>query len=419
MKKPARGGLLVHIGLLIDLAVTTQPKTGIACRYNPPANKVRGDNMREQLHPLTSMRFFAAFAVVLQHMQMGGGGSNAVEFFFTLSGFILAYGYGQAFAKPEYAAVRDFFVLRVARLYPVYLLTMLAAAALWIGSEWPYGKRDTLTSLFALQAMAPIGNKVYNFNGPSWSISVEFFFYALFPLIAWGIHRIGAAASLSKLAGLWLVLMLARVAIGYRYAGHVEAFSFGWWVVYISPYFRILSFAQGMLLGYAFVNCLSNRSRTGGASSSLRWTVLEVAAVAGFALWYLAQRYAPGSLNYGVFITPAVTVIILVFAYQAGLVSRLLSVKPLVHLGEISFSVYMVHEVVLSWAGRFLNPHLYGYSPHVWKIMAQVGIVLFILVLSDALFRYVEKPCRDLAKRYLSTKKGVYQARPSGMPITQ
>jgi peptidoglycan/LPS O-acetylase OafA/YrhL len=373
--------------------------------------------MKSQLLPLTSLRFFAAFAVVLQHMQMGGGGSNAVEFFFTLSGFILAYGYGQAFAKPEYNAVRDFFVLRVARLYPVYLLTMLAAAALWIGSEWPYGKRDTLTSLFALQSMAPIGNKVYNFNGPSWSISVEFFFYALFPLFAWGIHRIGAAASLSRLAGLWLVLMAVRLAVGYRYAGHVEAFSFGWWVVYISPYFRILSFAQGMLLGYAFMNCIGLRNPSNSATTFAKWTLLEVVAVVGFALWYMAQRYAPGSLNYGVFITPAVTVVILVFAYQAGFVSRLLSAKPLVHLGEISFSVYMVHEVVLSWAGRFLNPHLYGYSPHVWKIMAQVGIVLFILVLSDALFRYVEKPCRDLAKRYLSRRKMGRRTNNAAVPV--
>ncbi|MNP82070.1 hypothetical protein D3C76_1805940 [compost metagenome] len=51
-----------------------------------------------------------------------------------------------------------------------------------------------------------------------------------------------------------------------------------------------------------------------------------------------------------------------------------------------------------------MNPDIFGPSPHVWKILAQAGIVLFILVLSDAMYRYVEKPCRDQAKRYLKRR---------------
>ncbi|MNZ17715.1 O-acetyltransferase OatA [compost metagenome] len=359
--------------------------------------------MQGQLQPLTALRFFAAFAVVLQHLNLAAGGVNAVEFFFTLSGFILAYSYGEKLAKPEYAKVRDFLVLRVARLYPVYLITMLAAAALWIGGEWPYSARDTLTSLLALQSMAPIGIKVFNFNGLTWSISDEFFFYAFFPLLAWGIHRIGCATSLPRLACLWLALMALRVVICFS-VDSVEPHSVGWWLVYISPYFRILGFAQGMLLGYAFTHCLTPRSNAERPRARWQWTVAEVAVVLGFALWLKAQHLAPWALHFGVFITPAVSLVILVFACQSGLVSRLLSTAPLVHLGEISFSVYMVHEVVLSWASRFLNPDIFGPSPHVWKILAQAGIVLFILVLSDAMYRYVEKPCRDQAKRYLKRR---------------
>ncbi|CCD40987.1 hypothetical protein BKIR_c84_3574 [Candidatus Paraburkholderia kirkii UZHbot1] len=94
------------------------------------------------------------------------------------------------------------------------------------------------------------------------------------------------------------------------------------------------------------------------------------------------------------------------FGMQAGVLSWLLSFAPLVYLGEISYSVYMTHDLVFQWAARFLSDQFFGYAPgQLWHVMAQCSLILMVIALSDMLYRCVERPCREWARRRLATRE--------------
>ena len=85
----------------------------------------------DMLRPLTSLRFVAAMGVVLQHAGIGGYGSISVTFFFVLSGFVIAYSNASKFQSLNVHESVRFWLLRLARLYPVHLLTLLNRRTYW------------------------------------------------------------------------------------------------------------------------------------------------------------------------------------------------------------------------------------------------------------------------------------------------
>lgn len=148
----------------------------------------------KKLNALTSLRFFAAAMIVLGHCHGVFENTNriaeifalnqAVSFFFVLSGFILVYVY------PALNNSRDryhFLLARVARIWPAHiasflLLLILAPMTLrpTISDSVPW---IILTNIFMVHSWIPLWNYFLSFNGVSWSISTEFFFYLCFPLL--------------------------------------------------------------------------------------------------------------------------------------------------------------------------------------------------------------------------------------------
>ena len=155
-----------------------------------------------ELHALTGLRFFAAFSVVIYHftaplvegwpkpaVNLAAGGCVAVSLFFLLSGFVLSYSYLGREGKLR-GSRRSFWVARVARIYPAYLLGFLLAAPtnfLWTvkvnAAKAAAVKLAVGGSLVLamLQAWTPWTAWYWNF--PAWSISVEAFFYLSFPFL--------------------------------------------------------------------------------------------------------------------------------------------------------------------------------------------------------------------------------------------
>lgn len=163
------------------------------------------------IRPLTSLRFFAALAVVIFHFSIllpyGGvpvplfvtKGYLAVDFFFILSGFILTHVYGEAAGQ---GALRhlDFYGRRLARIYPVHLATLGVAlmpyiallmgdAALALASS--PDARYIVSNVLMTHGWGLVDNEL-GFNRPSWSISAEWFAYLLFPFLALMLARTGA-----------------------------------------------------------------------------------------------------------------------------------------------------------------------------------------------------------------------------------
>ena len=375
-------------------------------------NGRKGGHRPPRLHPLTSIRFFAAALIVLQHSAGSFGISkeilsslytaHGVSVFFVLSGFILAYVYGTLEGKRE---ILRFFIARFARLWPLHALTFVMAWALFPVEDgvWPL-----LANISMLHAWVPFKEYYFSVNHVSWGISTEFGFYLLFPLIVhrWEKRRLFTLVSAFFVS--FVVIFLFDFFDLVDRSVHPPNF-FGF--VYISPLGRLYEFVLGMATASVFMRH-AGKFRAGVKAG----TLLEIAALSGacFALVFLRDCIAMLPLKSGgageywmlqgglaCFFYAAM---ILVFAFERGYVSKLLSFRFMVVLGEISFAIYLLHQILLRYFRKNIEPDLLLANP-----VAYLYFWVFLLVGSYFLWTFVEKPCRkfivEAGRKILSGEK--------------
>jgi len=233
----------------------------------------------------------------------------------------------------------------------------------------------------------PLATVQWSWNGVSWSISTEMFFYLAFPWLLRGFE----ADWWKKLAFAGLAVFMAyRVgaSVGYgdiHMVGPTDAvFQFG----YSHPLARIFEFVLGMSAYLGWKRWIANApfSRVGS-------TVLEAVVLLVFALWFflgcprleallpqVVQLWLVSSGSCWLF-----ALMIMVFASGRGLFGRFLSLRPLVWLGEISFAIYTLHQIVLRAASNSFGPD--------YSIPAVLCAILLVAALSHHMF---EIPARRL-----------------------
>ena len=362
---------------------------------------------RPDILPLTSLRFFFALAVFLHHCHfltrsddVGAAwvyhhffaeGYIGVTFFFLLSGFILAYSYRDRLVSGA-VSWRFFYQARVARIYPLHLLTLLAAVPVHredlTDGGVLYAGFKMLSQLTLTQSYWGIQD-IYNaFNSPAWSISTEMFFYLMFPLLiagmAYGFRRYGERVLLAGLALLLVPLAVPFVPEAWHHA-----------VFYIHPVTRLADFTLGILLWRFFT------SRSAPQELSRRsYDLLEVGALLLLAAFIWFRQSVPEVDRYAAYYWLPMGLTVLVFAWQRGWVSRLLSVRWLVYLGEISFALYMVHRPLMRYYFK-VKQKVFG--PEVGYLDAVV-LLCVALAVSHLCYQYFEKPAARWV-RSLGTKK--------------
>ncbi|HEY9374906.1 acyltransferase [Streptomyces sp.] len=340
-----------------------------------------GQTLGGQLPSLTGMRWFAALVVFLYHVHKFGyfgegealvgwafaAGNVGVSFFFVLSGFVLAWS-----ARPG-DRVLMFWRRRLARIYPLHLVTAAIAVvlALTLIPELRPGRWEAAANLLLVstwrvewwQALNPV----------SWSLACEAFFYALFPALYAGVRRLGPR-------GLWAVLALAGAAV--LVIPWVKL-HFGFdWVLLSFPAARLPEFCLGVV---ACRLVQLGRWRGPGLEASVALTVI------GYFLTYqVASPYR----------FAACTVIGLVCLISAAALSDVRGTPSLwrrptlVRLGEWSFAFYMIHILVMQTCEVFLGVHpKLSAAPALLATAAAFGVSL---VLAWALYERVELPGRRL-----------------------
>ena len=382
----------------MDTAVHTSVRGGAAPDLAPSAG-------RRRLHALTSLRFFAALAVFLHHTTplrhhgLGWGvlweGASGVTFFFVLSGFVLAYGYADRLQGLPRGAVRRFYVARFARIYPVFFLTFaLAAAPTFVdrlragpSAMLPWAFQLTLTQSFLPLVDSFTGKLVgIGFDAPAWSLSCEMFFYALFPFFVVTLLRFRRPAVLAALAA---VLWIWPFAIAAGFHGTV---AYGYWFVYIFPFNRMADFMVGVCLGLAMLRT----SDSSAVPQTRRWTLIEGASLTALLGAVALSGVVSQVYRYDAWYVPPMAVVIVVFALGRGRLSAALSASWLVFLGEISFSFYMLHTLVMRAAGY--QPGNAGGLANVAPYVLILGVTLGLSALA---YMAYERPLQRLINRRL------------------
>jgi len=356
-----------------------------------------------RLEALTSLRFFAALAVFLHHygvpgalsppfQTMASAGYCGVTVFFVLSGFVLAHNYYGGFQGGlTPAGLRTYAVARVARVYPLYLFVLLwtAAPALLEGKPVPRFWEHAL----ALQAWDPHLEIAYAYNSPGWSLSVEFFLYACFPLLLLGLRRVDRSVTTllvaaGSLAGLMVVLTL-WFSLGPSHALPWEDPDSAHRWLYRSPAPRLGDFALGMLTARLYARLAAKpASARGGLALAGGGAVVIAALMAWPRHLYSVPSF---DLSYAL---PAVAVILgLALAADSGPL-RWFTRPSLVRLGEASYALYLIQMPFLEWAGRLktaaATPAGYG--------VATALVLVMLCAVSLGLHHAVERPMQRVLR---------------------
>jgi peptidoglycan/LPS O-acetylase OafA/YrhL len=347
---------------------------------------------------LTSIRMFCSLWVVVHHLNLGNYTTNtlmmfvdryilhtargAAAFFFLLSGFMIDY------STKNWPNWRIFLIRRFSRVFPNHWIVSFSIAGFLIliplidGENLPRYFFRLIPYLFLFQAFYPFREVNFAFNGVTWTLSCEIFFYLLFVFLR--------KATTQQLLYFFLYLFCIKLSLETWFLV-TEKTNLAHWLFYVFPVFRLPEFILGVIL------CRVYLSKPDALSFFSMHPVLVLAAsivFIGICRYSFSCDavflYSTAPLICGLFL-----LLSCLASYRLGI--NRLSKKPMVHIGESSFSVYLIHQPVLNGFRKIF--HATGQSITVGN-MCMFG--LFSLVLAYGYFLCVEKRAYQCSVRFFS-----------------
>lgn len=326
-------------------------------------------------------------------------GYSGVTLFFVLSGFVLAINYFERFRHPSASGIYNYFVARFARIYPLYLLMLVYFVVRLHANDGSI--EGWWRSALAIQAWDPDLAHAYSFDAPAWSISVEFFLYACFPLMVPLVARLRRPRA-ALVAAAAIVAGMAALTAWFVLAG---AGSLPWedpdsahrWL-YRTPLTRLGDFTLGVLAARLYVQTRDNGSvaRLGSPLA-----VGAILATVGLMCWS-GLLFTPWSWDLA-YAVPATLFIFALAVAPLSLPARGLSLPFMVLLGEASYAFYLVHDPAIG----LLEAGQWATATSPTRVAYEALALGAILALAVGLHVTVERPARTYLRRALSWRKKV------------
>ena len=333
------------------------------------------------LLPLETFRGAFALVIVLHHLKINTfihtsnfiqNGGLVVDFFFVLSGFIIAYNYlGKINSKKEVIAFQK---KRFYRLYPLHLLTLIIFifiemlklfAIRYTNFEPTYLPFDSFNNYYSLVSNFFLLHGWYgwSYNLPSWSISTEFYTYLIFALI---IYKF-----VNQNRVFYLLIFLSLVIFLLEHNGLELLRNF------IYPTRCIYSFFIGVLTYHFFSQY----------NKSVNYILPLILLI--LSLIFISQSHNL-AINYRYIVAPlffAITIFFTANLKQNNFYYKILSNKFFVYLGSISYGIYMIHFAVV-WFFRQISRFFYNVSENdnILIFDTRISLLLTIFVLALVIF---------------------------------
>jgi len=341
-------------------------------------SKTEGPRSRPGVLPaLTGLRIVAAVLVVMFHFlyirvpagtgvahaaaalvrRVVSSGFTGVSFFFVLSGFILAYSYLEPNGRLRGTRAR-FYWARVARIYPIYIFTLLLAFPPYIG----WGAVNPVTfqhgHFFPMLALSPVFLQAWlpyppTWNPPSWSLSAEIFFYAVFPLLVPLVGRLRRRYTPMAAFGFWAISAL--IVVGYVIINPDRGQPGQWYshhwlrILYDGPLPRLPEFFLGAAVARLFVT--RNGGKTSRSSQVSPAVLSGIAALGIVIVWGIGPL--PVALVNQVVLDPLFALLIYSVAFGKGPLAAAFSWPVITALGEASYALYLLQWPVHDWLSHF------------------------------------------------------------------
>lgn len=370
---------------------------------------------REKIRALTSLRFFAAFWVMLFHTVPRADalspeaarvidlGYSAVTLFFVLSGFILAKVYRALRGR---RGIARFLAARFARVYPMYLLSLfidMPRLLIFRIAKFGLGMAILATGATFVGQAALLQAWVTSFgalNFPSWSISTEAFFYLAFPFALPIVERVVRSRDRFLLMAFFFVLsLMLALTLGHDVGWRGDS---DFWR---NPLLRLPEFLIGMLLAPSIDVGSSPQS----ARPRMMTGVMAVAAIAGFTLILATAPLLGRGRLIEVLMTPVFMATIVIMASTENGLLKLVSGRMLVLLGEASYALYLLHAPVAALFG------MAGITFARWYAPGYIAYVVVTVAASVVIHLIFEHPARRwLMKRWDRAANRAAPARDQG-----
>ena len=335
---------------------------------------------------LTFTRFIAAVSIVLFHYGQDfypfneegfqfiiGQANTGVSYFFILSGFVMLIA-NQNQTQLDY---KQYYLSRFARIYPVYLMGLLLV---WPTAHLLNNVPSLLAHFSLMQAFFPAW--VLDFNLPAWSVSVEVFFYAVFPLL-FNVFYASGKRQTFVYAGIIVFWILSQLiyhlalnkTFSFAFVTNTESFLF------YSPMFHLNEFLLGNMAGLLFIRW------NGYVKRNFFWLIVGILVLMFVALKYNSHLNFHNGLL-GVFFVP----LILALAMDDGPIAQVFNQSALRYLGNISYSIYIYQYPVFHYMKGMDTGHI------ALNFLIKFIVLLMVAALS---YQFVETPLRAKIKTIL------------------
>lgn len=348
--------------------------------------------MNQRLDSLTSTRFLAALFVAVHHTRpnwmhthaidaIGQVGWLGVSYFFILSGFVLMWTYDSGTAKSS------FIWKRLARIYPLHVVCLVGSLLTFGLFGTPFGGyigtvAGTVANFLLIHDWLPHHPEVRQaWNGVSWTLSCELFFYLIAP---WLFALMARVRSVKRLLAVIAACYLSLLALA-LFAAHGHGSGIPDLLIYWPPP-HLLEFSLGAA-GAMLI-------RRGWRFQSLPLSLVLIVIPVVFFAWTpgIAETNA---VMLQLFMPGAFLLIVSLACRDVGQTASVLTAKPLVFLGEASYALYMTHAIFL---GIFTHALVRGFSSAqtspFWGEMTTVIYLSLAVGISALVHRYFEVPAK-------------------------
>lgn len=353
--------------------------------------------IRQRIDSLQALRAWAFLGIFFLHaglMNFIDCAKLGVSVFFVMSGFLMTYSYENAEFMTSPGKCLSFSLGKIKKLYPLHLITMIASAVLSAAALASHGCRpgsiiklcgEIVLNVTLLQSWVPDSRINVSLNGVAWYLSVALFLYFMFPWIKKAIER----NSLIRLCIISICILAAEISACILLIGIVGSGSPIYiWFMYCFPVFRLGDFFTGCVLKRIFCEC--SVKNIGMA----RATIYEVlaAAITVLALIWLHQK--PRNIilqalnNWTTIYIPLASVWVILFAVCKGWLTRILSNKAAVFVGNISAYAFLIHYVLIQYASSLLD---YMKTPaEGWSKAILVSAELALSIALSVLYKHFQ-----------------------------
>ncbi len=378
----------------------------------------------EIIAPLTGVKFFLCILVITSNMLLYRDVNPGfiykmdwhalmpfltitfrVDVFFMITGFLLMHLYKNHFHEGlSINKIKEFLIIRLSRIYPLYILVLILILILYelgiwqavnimdsnsekrIDNYWNWIYNITLTTAWGFSD----GKSAW--NGPAWSISAEFFNYLMFPIYILALIRIRKISL--NIAFLFLLIASYGLMQHFWIKNYMEDYGIG-----------ALARANFGLVSGAFVYKIYTYMKD---TKSNLWDICFILNIIIIITMMAIEAYTATSIpeiSYMGFLI----LMVLCLSLMQGSIHNFFAHPIIMHLGKISFAMYLLHQPVCRIMLHFFHNYYFSIpeGSKFYVIINLIIVLAIIIAVSHIAHQYIETPLRYMFRKKMGIKKAI------------